>query len=416
MGSSLGFWTNNTNSTKLLMRMSPRRLARTASVLTCIATFAAPTYAADWWTNMPPPVYGTMKYEVTDFGALGNGVHDDTQAFKDAIAALPKDSGGIVHVNPGTYMINATFQPCPGQAPDTPDPHCGIVLRSNMKLSMAVGAVLVVIPNGSDTYNLIMAHSVHDVEIIGGKIVGDRANHNPATGGEWGYGVNVKGSTNVLVHWTEASNFWGDGFIVDGNGTGADMVHSDYVTLDHLTSSYNRRQGLSITDGANHVLVENSTFRDTGPLDGAPGTAPMAGVDIEPDDPTTVTTTDVRLAGNTMTTNEGNGVEIHAGTSNITAVGNDVSQNHGYGLFAKGTAFLSVDNDQINYNGLAGVYYTGVTHDASLTNSTVKCNSANYYTTDPAAGTCSSGGGLDRDYFVGDQTYNITRSNNQFTP
>jgi Pectate lyase superfamily protein/Right handed beta helix region len=45
---------------------------------------------------------------VKDYGALGNGVADDTAAIGDAITALPS-SGGVLYFPPGTYLTSGGF-------------------------------------------------------------------------------------------------------------------------------------------------------------------------------------------------------------------------------------------------------------------------------------------------------------------
>ncbi|MEC0228024.1 right-handed parallel beta-helix repeat-containing protein [Paenibacillus alba] len=54
-------------------------------------------------------------------------------------------------------------------------------------------------------------------------------------------------------------------------------VQSTNITIRNADSSFNRRQGLSISGGKN-VTVQNSAFHDIG---GKGGTAPMAGIDVE---------------------------------------------------------------------------------------------------------------------------------------
>lgn len=57
------------------------------------------------------PEYVQQKmqiFNVKDFGAIGDGITDDTQAFLDAIAAVP-EMGGVVFVPPGTYIISQTL-------------------------------------------------------------------------------------------------------------------------------------------------------------------------------------------------------------------------------------------------------------------------------------------------------------------
>ena len=64
--------------------------------------------------NGPVPVTGVKgMYLVTDFGAKGDGVTDDTQAFKDALKAAGDAGGGVVFAPTGDYLIkgNLYFPP-----------------------------------------------------------------------------------------------------------------------------------------------------------------------------------------------------------------------------------------------------------------------------------------------------------------
>lgn len=51
----------------------------------------------DWW--------GTKTFNVKDFGALGNGQHNETAAFRAALNAAGENGGGIVYVPRGRYML-----------------------------------------------------------------------------------------------------------------------------------------------------------------------------------------------------------------------------------------------------------------------------------------------------------------------
>lgn len=53
-------------------------------------------------------VPGRAIKDVTGFGAVGDGITDDTTAFRDAVSDLPS-TGGIILVPPGTYRITDTI-------------------------------------------------------------------------------------------------------------------------------------------------------------------------------------------------------------------------------------------------------------------------------------------------------------------
>lgn len=48
-------------------------------------------------------------HSVRDYGAVGDGVTDDTQAVKDTVSAVANDGGGTVFFPPGDYVINGNI-------------------------------------------------------------------------------------------------------------------------------------------------------------------------------------------------------------------------------------------------------------------------------------------------------------------
>ena len=57
----------------------------------------------------PEYVQQQMKiFNVKDFGAVGDGITDDTAAIQDAIAAVP-ETGGVIFFPPGNYIISQTL-------------------------------------------------------------------------------------------------------------------------------------------------------------------------------------------------------------------------------------------------------------------------------------------------------------------
>jgi len=196
------------------------------------------------------------------------------------------------------------------------------------------------------------------------------------------------------------SNFWGDGIWIGATGNNSRLVRSDYVTVDRVVSSNNRRQGLSIGP-AQHVYIVNSTFQGTN------GTLPEAGIDIEP--MTQGPTNTVRLENNTFTGNNGNGIEMHAHISDITIVNNKMIGNRGFGVLGVAAAGVNVSGNHMTQNGLAGVRPSGGSHDWSITGNTLQYNSTRYMSATKA------GGALSRDLQFGKNTYAIKVSNNIFS-
>ncbi len=90
---------------------------------------------------------------------------------------------------------------------------------------------------------------------------------------EWRMGLSLRGCRNVLVEGLRIESSGGDGIYIDG-GSGQRFCKD--VTIRNVTCFDNHRQGMSVisVDG---LLVEHCTFANTW------GTAPAAGIDLEPD-------------------------------------------------------------------------------------------------------------------------------------
>lgn len=109
------------------MTISTRR--RFLQALTAATCSASPP--ADAWDKVPgilqriqPPRFPERDFEITEFGAVGDGESDSTEAFRRAVAACVRAGGGRVVVPPGRYLTGA------------------IHLRSGVNLHVAEGAVV----------------------------------------------------------------------------------------------------------------------------------------------------------------------------------------------------------------------------------------------------------------------------------
>ena len=188
----------------------------------------------------------TDTMNVRQFGAKGDGTNDDTASIQCAL-----DNCKNVNVPSGTYMIDATEHISP---------------NTGNKLVLSNDATIKAITNAEEHYEIIYINNVHDVEVCGGTIEGDRSTHTGATG-EWGQCISViGGSDKIYIHDINLKNAWGDGiyFNTCSNVTTA-RVHVDNV----------RRNGYSLIATTN-FLSEDDFIENTN------GTAPQCGVDIEP--------------------------------------------------------------------------------------------------------------------------------------
>ncbi|WP_311336681.1 glycosyl hydrolase family 28-related protein, partial [Cardiobacterium hominis] len=293
---------------------------------------------------MPPPSGKVGEYvpkPTTDFianvkdaeyGAKGDGQTDDTAAIQKAIDAVAEKGGGIVDIPSGTYLIDAMRQETSSYETS------GLVLKSNVILRMADGTVLKSLPNDSQFASVITIKDANNAHMYGGTVVGDRSIHTGEYG-EWGHGVRITNSTNVVIEKVTSKENWGDGFYVGKRG-GSD-IETQNITFYQVNADHNRRQGISITHGKG-IKVLNSIFKDTD------GTDPRAGIDIEPNKNEQVS--DVELRGNTFSGNRYGIVasnHMHGGSTavkNITFEDNIVEDNH------VGILYVGVEGGTIRHN------------------------------------------------------------------
>lgn len=365
------------------LNFKPLMFAMAAAIgLASMAPVSASAASTDWWVTAQKTVIGSKWVNVKNFGAKGDGVHNDTAAIQAAIDSLPTD-GGTIQVPNGRYMIDALKS---------------IKMRSHTRLLMDQNAELHALPNSSTRYYIVDVRHVNNVRIVGGRIVGDRATHIGADG-EWGMGIGVYDGQNIVIKDIHISDCWGDGVMIASVGKGPTLQRTDNVTLLNVVSDNNRRQGLSITV-ASHVYVINSTFSNTN------GTAPMAGIDIEPQ--TQGTTDNVRLANVHLLGNSGNGLELHENISGIVMFSSELENNHGFGVLSVKAPHLRIGDNTITKNGLAGVRLAGA-DDVYLHHNTITYNSTRYMS--PTL----NGGNLTRDYQNSNST-NVVLLDNTFTP
>jgi parallel beta-helix repeat protein len=292
---------------------------------------------------------GATQINVRDKGARGDGVQDDTAAFQRAVDALP-DDGGTVVVPSGNYLI---------------DPLQAVRLRNRMHLQLAPDATLVAKATAAGRSYVLWLPLLEDVEISGGRIVGERARHLGA-GGEWGHGIQIVGSSRVTVRDMHISDCWGDGLYVGtrkgGNGG---RVPSNDVVIDGVVATGNRRQGLSI-GGARNVWVRNCEFSHTN------GTAPQCGIDIEPDGPDVAV--GVRIQHCRLTDNAAFGLQVFKRSQDVTVEDCTIERNRRSGLVAVGCSGGNFVGNSIRDNGGPGLVLKGGSRNFTVARNTFAGN------------------------------------------
>lgn len=150
----------------------------------------------------------------------------------------------------------------------------GISLNSNNTLIFQSDSQLIMEANNSDRYQLIRISDASNVKVINAKLKGDRKTHTGSTG-EWGYGISISTSKNVLIQNAKIEDFWGDGIAIGDGRIDVNKNFVNTIVLKNIVLDNNRRNGLSILN-VKGLEVYNLLVSNTN------GTDPMFGIDIEP--------------------------------------------------------------------------------------------------------------------------------------
>lgn len=193
------------------------------------------------------------------------------QRMNEAIAWAVDEGYDKIIVPPGRYLVgeltNAVYS-------------AGIELPGNMTLELSDETVIEMMPNDRHNYCVITTASHDDITIRGGRIRGDRADHDyEGSAHDEGHGVCVWTSSNrILIENTELTELTGDGVLIVGSAPDDEdpdaEVPSTHITIRNNEIHHNRRQGVSIVGGHNVVIANNHIHHIS-------GTSPQFGIDIE---------------------------------------------------------------------------------------------------------------------------------------
>jgi len=214
--------------------------------------------SADAACTIPSKPAGAI--DITSYGATANDLSDDTTAIQTAVVATPPS--GTLYIPAGRFYVDASD----GQ---------GVYIDAShgaMTVLMHPDAILEAITNANDQYAVLTVKNASNVIIAGGTFRGERNTHAGTTG-EMGHLLNILSSSNIEVRGVTFEDAWGDGLYIALVPAGAASTN---ITVCNVTANNNRRNGMSVVH-ADNVLIESSTFSNTN------GTAPEAGIDLEPD-------------------------------------------------------------------------------------------------------------------------------------
>lgn len=202
--------------------------------------------------NIDNGLFATLIFEntmnVKQFGAIGDGVTDDTEHFNTCLTLCRN-----IVINKGNYVID------------------NISIPSNTIIN-AYGATL----HKIGSYRLCVVISLVDNVIINGlEVIGDKTTFTDFA--ENRHCFYIQNSTNVTLKDCVGRNAKGDGLGSNAQGTieGDTEIYTDNINIINCIFSNNYRNGISLV-GGKKWLIEGCRCIENG------GTNPMAGIDIEP--------------------------------------------------------------------------------------------------------------------------------------
>ena len=190
------------------------------------------------------------------FGAKGNGIDDDTEAIRETLKYKN------IFIPSGTFLVKTR----------TDNTNYNLLIGSNTTIVMSDNATIKGIPNNSTHYVILAIRNAKNVTIIGGNIVGDKSLNS----GEWGYGINIYASDNVLINNVKISNCLGDSININGNDYTSEgaITHSSNIRIINCELFESRRQGISV-EACETCLIDNNYIHNIS------GTNPGYAIDIE---------------------------------------------------------------------------------------------------------------------------------------
>lgn len=206
------------------------------------------------------------------YGAVGDGITDDTQAINTAINNIP--DGGMLYFPDGTYLVNETDSKVNNE-------RIAINLknRNNITLLLSDKAILKLNTSNSAYYRVLYLSGCTNITIKGGNIIGDSDNHVPEYNEDQssivnthGYGIRMVESSNITIDGVNISKCYGDPIVICSEATPYHGCQNVEIKNCKLHDSL--RNGITVTSCQGLVVKDCEIYNITGAL-------PMAGIDIE---------------------------------------------------------------------------------------------------------------------------------------
>ncbi len=207
-----------------------------------------------------------------------SNTNEDARATTDGINAALRwaQEQGITHVRfeTGTYLIQCNWRNRYKAPTD------GILVPAGLTLDLG-DSEFIIETNGYPEYAVFGIVNASNVTILGGTITGDKDTHiyapsQDSPSHEFGFGICVSASSDVLIQGVTIRGMTGDGIILEGSY--APMSEggrvSSRVRILGCNISDCRRQGISVIGAVDSEIAYNR-------ISFIEGTNPQFGIDIE---------------------------------------------------------------------------------------------------------------------------------------
>lgn len=211
----------------------------------------------------------------------------------------------------------------------------GINFRSNQYILFQPNSKLIFKSSSKGGYEIIKMNNINNVKAYFVNIEGDKY-HHLSSEGEWGHGVSIKSSSNIMLYKPMISKCWGDGIYI-----GQETSVPQNITVNGGLINDNRRNGISVISGID-ITLKNITISNT------KGHNPQSGIDIEPNNGKN-RLTNIVLNNITTKNNAVHGIIISTGNLNGSTQPISITINNHHDYNSAIALGLGVTRNNLNY-------------------------------------------------------------------